>query len=56
MASTTETVTGPSGPVPNCLRVKETSRLEPGVTEYKIYAPGVGLVTDEDLTLVGYRR
>jgi len=54
--STTETVTGPSGPVSNCLKVKETSRIEPGVTEYKIYAPGVGLVTDEDLTLVGYRR
>lgn len=56
VVSTTESVTGPSGPVPNCLKVKETSRLEQAVTEYKIYAPGVGLVTDEDLTLVGYRR
>ncbi len=56
VVSTTENVTGPSGPVPNCLKVKETSRLEQSVTEYKIYAPGVGLVTDEDLTLVGYRR
>jgi hypothetical protein len=54
--STTETVTGPSGPVANCIKVKETSRLEPGVTEYKLYAPGVGLVTDQDLTLDGYRR
>jgi hypothetical protein len=54
--STTETVTGPSGPVANCIKVKETSRLEPGTTEYKLYAPNVGLVTDADLTLDGYRR
>jgi hypothetical protein len=56
VVSTTETVTGPSGPVANCIKVKETSRLEPGTIEYKLYAPGVGLVTDQDLTLDGYRR
>jgi hypothetical protein len=56
VVSTTETVTGPSGPVTNCIKVKETSPLEPGTTEYKLYAPGVGLVTDQDLTLDGYRR
>ena len=56
VVSTSETVTGPSGPVANCIKVKETSRLEPGTTEYKLYAPGVGLVTDENLTLDGYRR
>jgi hypothetical protein len=56
VVSTTETVTGPSGPVAGCIKVKETSPLEPGTTEYKLYAPGVGLVTDQDLTLDGYRR
>ena len=56
VVSTSETVTGPSGPVANCIKVKETSRLEPGTAEYKLYAPGVGLVTDENLTLDGYRR
>jgi hypothetical protein len=36
----------------NCLKVKETTPFEPGRVEYKIYAPNVGLVFDNGLTLV----
>jgi len=36
----------------NCLKVKETTPFEPGRVEYKIYAPNVGLVYDNGLTLV----
>jgi hypothetical protein len=33
---------------------RETSKLEPGVEEFKSYAPGVGLVVDDFLTLTAY--
>jgi hypothetical protein len=36
------------------MKVKEGSELDPGVTEYKYHAPGIGLVRDEDLRLVKY--
>jgi hypothetical protein len=36
----------------NCLKVKETTPFEPGRVEYKIYAPNVGLIFDNGLTLV----
>ena len=36
----------------NCLKVEETTPTEPGVVEYKIYAPNVGLIFDNGLTLV----
>lgn len=39
------------GQFKSCLKVKETSALEPG-TEYKSYAPDVGLVESGDLKLV----
>jgi len=35
----------------NCLKTEETTPLEPGVKEYKFYAPGVGLVKDGKLLL-----
>jgi hypothetical protein len=34
------------------LRTEETTPLEPGHKEYKVYAAGVGLIQDGDLTLV----
>lgn len=37
-----------------CLRTKETSPLEPLVKEYKVYAPGIGLVKDGSLALVSH--
>jgi len=48
------TQTTPSGTFTNCLKVEESTPLEEGVKEYKIYAPGVGLVKDGDALLVSY--
>lgn len=41
----------PAGAFAHCLKVAETNPLEPGEREYKMYAPGVGLIQDEDLVL-----
>jgi hypothetical protein len=46
-----ETIVTPAGTFEHCLRVKETSPLEPG-TSHKVYAPGVGLVRDDEMLLV----
>ena len=34
----------PAGHYDGALLTEDTSRLEPNVSEYKLYAPGVGLV------------
>ncbi len=52
VVSLTESVTVPYGSFTNCLKTKEFSPLEPGVVEYKWYAPGVGNVVDADIKLV----
>lgn len=49
-----ERVTVPAGEFTSCLRVRETNPLEHGEEEYKLYAPGVGLLVDENLKLVRY--
>lgn len=49
-----DTVTLPAGPFSGVLRVRETSPLEPGVREEKLYAPGVGLLRDGSAELVRY--
>lgn len=41
----------PAGRFEHCLKTAESSPLEPGQKEYKHYAPGVGLIQDEDLLL-----
>ena len=41
----------PAGKFNQCMKVKETTPLEVGVVEYKYYAPGIGLIQDEDLVL-----
>jgi hypothetical protein len=51
----TERLTTPAGVFENCLKTKETTPLEPRVTEYKIYAPGVGLIKDGGLQLVSHQ-
>jgi hypothetical protein len=50
--SLTEKVNTPAGTFTGCLRVKETTPLEPQNVEYKYYAPDVGLVQDGTLKLV----
>jgi hypothetical protein len=45
----------PAGEFKGCLKVAETSPLEGG-REYKVYAPGIGLVRDGSLRLVDHGR
>lgn len=52
--SVNETVTVPAGKFTNCLKIEETTPLEPDAEEYKLYAPGVGLLQDGTLKLVRY--
>lgn len=54
IVSMTETVVTPAGTFTSCVKVEETTPLEPGVKEYKFYARGVGLVQDGTLRLVKY--
>lgn len=44
----------PAGKFDGCLYVEETSGLNPREVCYKTYAPGVGIVQDEDLLLTKY--
>jgi hypothetical protein len=55
VVSLTERSTTPAGVFEKCLKIKETTPLEPFVTEYKVYAAGVGLVEDGALKLVSHR-
>ena len=54
--SLTETVKTPAGEFKNCLKIKETTPLEPGVTDYKYYTPGIGLVQDGSMKLVKFGK
>jgi hypothetical protein len=54
IVSATETLTTPAGRFTNCLKIEETTPLEPGAKEYKFYASGIGLVKDGSLQLVRY--
>ena len=49
--SVTSDVETPAGSFKRCLKTKETTPLEPGVT-FKFYAPDIGLVKDGVLELV----
>jgi hypothetical protein len=52
--SVTESIVTKAGEFKNCVKTEETSPLEPGHKEYKVYAPGVGLVKDSELLLIKY--
>jgi len=45
-----ENVKVPVGTFDHCLETTETSGLEPGASEFKFYAPGVGVVFDNDVS------
>lgn len=51
-----ETLKTQAGNFVGCQKVEETSPLEPGEREYKLYAPGVGLIRDGTLTLVAINK
>jgi hypothetical protein len=52
--SLNETKQTPAGTFTNCLKMEETTPLEPKEKEYKLYTPGIGLIQDEDLLLTKY--
>ncbi len=52
--SLNETKQTPAGTFANCLKTEETTPLEPKEKEYKLYAPGIGLIQDEDMLLTKY--
>jgi len=54
IVSVNDTVETPAGKFEHCVRVEETSPLEPGLKEYKLFAPGVGVVDEEGVKLVKY--
>lgn len=49
-----ETLETPAGMFENCLEIEETTPLEPENREYKVYAPGIGLIKDGALLLTKY--
>lgn len=48
------TLKTPAGTFNDCIKVEETSGLDPNDKCYKTYAPGVGIIQDDDLLLVRY--
>lgn len=52
--SISDSLKTPCGTFYNCLKTEEGTALSPKEKEYKIYAPGVGLIKDEDLLLVKF--
>ena len=52
IVSMTEAIKTPAGEFRGCVKIEETTPLEPGVREAKYYARGVGLIQDGDLKLV----
>jgi hypothetical protein len=53
--SLTARVTAPAGVFERCLSTRESTPLELFSSERKLYAPGVGLIQDRDLSLVAHR-
>ena len=52
--STTEKATTPAGNFTAVLKIEETTPLEPKSKDFKLYAPGIGLIKDGDLLLIKY--
>lgn len=56
IVSMSETIKTPAGEFKNCLKIQETTPLEPGHDEFKYYAPGIGLIQDGSLKLVKHGK
>jgi hypothetical protein len=52
--SINETFETPAETFSNCLKTREGTALNPLEKEYKTYAPGIGLIQDQNLRLTGY--
>jgi hypothetical protein len=56
VVSLVETCITPAGVFSHCMKIRETSELQPSLREYKWYAPGIGLVVDDTVRLVKYGK
>ena len=56
IVSLSESFTCPAGRFSGVLKTEETTPLEPGAKEHKLYAHGVGLLKDGEVSLVRYGR
>jgi hypothetical protein len=54
IVSLNDVVDTPAGKFDRVMKTEETSPLEPGIKEYKFYAPGIGLIQDDKLKLVNF--
>jgi len=54
IVSADDRVEVPAGRFEKCVKIQETTPLDPGTKEHKYYAPGVGLLIDGPLKLVRY--
>jgi hypothetical protein len=54
VVSTTAVFSVPAGRFEDCLDVEETTPIEPDEHAHKLYAPGVGLLNDDELQLVRF--
>lgn len=54
IVSVNEKLKTPADSFNNCVKVEETTPLEPKAKEYKIHAPGIGLIRDGNLQLITY--
>jgi hypothetical protein len=58
IVSNTEELETPVGDFSGVLKTKETNKLNSNEEEFKFYAPGIGLIKEENLVLIkyGYER
>jgi hypothetical protein len=56
LVSMTDRATTPAGAYTNVLKIEETTPLEPGRREYKLFARGAGLIQDGDMKLLRTER
>ncbi|MGH9802438.1 MAG: hypothetical protein ACRD82_18895, partial [Blastocatellia bacterium] len=56
VVSLSEVVKTPAGEFKDCVKLEETTPLEPGVKDYKYFAAGIGMVQDGVLKLVKYGK
>jgi hypothetical protein len=55
IVSVSERVTTAAGVFDRCLKVKETTPLEMLARDYKVYAPGIGIIEDGPAKLVSHK-
>ena len=54
IVSTSDSIKTPAGEFHDCIKTEETTPLEPGVKEYKVFTKEIGIVQDGNLLLVKY--